>query len=96
MNVSIAITIVTHHALERIEEQENESVPGKESDEKENSTQEKGTSLATFDASTDVVYKVNLHMESTQVMCHTHWSLEGQCQHTSVSQSPENITLRGS
>lgn len=30
-------------------------------DGKENSTQEKGTSLATFDASTDVVYKVNLH-----------------------------------
>lgn len=48
-------------------------------DEKENSTQEKGTSLATFDASTDVVYKVNLHMESTRVMCHTHWTLEGQC-----------------
>lgn len=48
-------------------------------DEKEKSTQEKGTSLATFDASTDVVYKVNLHMESTQVMCHIHWTLEGQC-----------------
>lgn len=48
-------------------------------DEKESSTQEKGTSLAKFDASTDVVYKVNLHMAVHTGHVSYALDLGGQC-----------------